>query len=402
MKILVADDIESTRIMLREALKKFGYEVVCAKDGDQAWEIIQNSNINMVLSDWMMPQMNGLELCQKIRSSVTDHYVFIILLTAQEHHNAAVEGFAAGADDFLNKPINPVELHSRIVAGERLLSLEKTLENKNKELQKKNLELESAYRTMSHDLKSAQDMQTQLLPQYQDIQGIHAAGLYRPSDMLSGDIFNYFPLDNNHLAFFHIDISGHGVPAALLSFSLHNLLSLNHDNNSLLKRWDEAQGIHVILPSHLVIAELNKRCIRDDGRFLTMVYGVIDSKNLTLDFCCAGHPPIIIRRKLDKKAVFISGPSFPIGIFEEADYSNIELTLHTGDRLFFYSDGITECHNNEAEMFSDSQLLDIIDQQINKTLFSTIDDLDKQLRKWRRTDKYEDDVSLLALEIQQQ
>src|ERR1700736_5041155 len=110
MRILIVDDDPMALEMLRHALRKAGHEVECAPNGLQALELLQRGTCRLVISDWTMPEMDGVELCRRIRASDTGGYVYVILLTARNGSADTVEGLAAGADDFISKPFNPAEL----------------------------------------------------------------------------------------------------------------------------------------------------------------------------------------------------------------------------------------------------------------------------------------------------
>jgi len=124
VKILVVEDEDISREMLAEALLEFGHEVLIASDGEAATEIIQKNRLQLVISDWMMPKMNGVELCKWIRSQDFPWYIYIILLTARSQTEDVIEGLSAGADEFLAKPFDPAELRVRIRTADRILSLE--------------------------------------------------------------------------------------------------------------------------------------------------------------------------------------------------------------------------------------------------------------------------------------
>jgi len=134
MKVLIADDDGVSRRLLQSYLQKWGYEVVVATDGLEAWQLFQQEDFPLVITDWMMPGMDGPELIRKIRASEREHYVFTILLTSRSQKEDVVEGMEAGADDFVNKPFDRDELHVRLRAGERILKLERKLEEQNRAL----------------------------------------------------------------------------------------------------------------------------------------------------------------------------------------------------------------------------------------------------------------------------
>ena len=125
MKILVAEDNVVSQNILEKILEKSGHEVMTAENGLKAWELLQRNSVRMVITDWMMPEMDGLELCQKVRSSDLPDYIYIIIITSRDKKEDIIKGLEAGADDYITKPINPNELHARLKAGERIIQLEK-------------------------------------------------------------------------------------------------------------------------------------------------------------------------------------------------------------------------------------------------------------------------------------
>ena len=106
MHILIADDNLPSRILLSKLLEKLGYEVFIASDGKEAWEILKTNKISFVITDWIMPVMDGLELCKKIRNTDFGHYVYIVILTSKEEKSEMIEGLESGADDFIVKPFD--------------------------------------------------------------------------------------------------------------------------------------------------------------------------------------------------------------------------------------------------------------------------------------------------------
>lgn len=135
MKILVAEDEATTRLLLAGTLRKWGYDVVAVEDGEAAWGKLQTGDFRLVLCDWEMPGMDGVELSQKIRGRSADlPYLYFVLITNHADSQSVARGLAAGADDYLRKPFDPVELRARLEVGSRLLKLQDQLLSKNKEL----------------------------------------------------------------------------------------------------------------------------------------------------------------------------------------------------------------------------------------------------------------------------
>ena len=128
MKILIAEDDPVSRRLLEVFLRKWGYDVVVTCDGSEAWDVLQRPDApNMVISDWMMPNVDGLDLCRKIREIKKSDYTYFIILTAKERKEDVVKGLEAGADDFLIKPFHQEELKYRVQIGERIIELEQRI-----------------------------------------------------------------------------------------------------------------------------------------------------------------------------------------------------------------------------------------------------------------------------------
>ncbi|HEY7313231.1 MAG TPA: response regulator [Gemmataceae bacterium] len=134
MKVLIAEDEPISRHLLQNYLREWGHQVVAAPDGAAAWRLVQQSDFPLVLSDWIMPEMDGLELIRHIRARPSGAYVYIILLTAKSQKQDVIEGLEAGANDFVTKPFDRGELRVRLRAGERIIELEQALAEQNRAL----------------------------------------------------------------------------------------------------------------------------------------------------------------------------------------------------------------------------------------------------------------------------
>ncbi|MCK5162089.1 MAG: response regulator [Desulfobacula sp.] len=152
MNILVAEDDYVSRLLVKKAIKKIGHEVLEAENGKLAWQLFLEHEPDMIISDWMMPEMDGIQLCRKIRGSQKKTYSYVMLLTAKDKMTDLVEVFEAGADDYIIKPFKPDELRSRIKTGERIVKLESEHHELQEELIKKNKKLDE---TLEH-LKATQ------------------------------------------------------------------------------------------------------------------------------------------------------------------------------------------------------------------------------------------------------
>ena len=401
MKVLVVDDALDIQIYLGELLKKWGFQVVFANDGLEACERLKKESIKLVISDWVMPHMSGVELCRSIRSAPRPHYVYVILLTGRNADNDLLEGMAAGADEFLTKPFNADELHARIKAAQRVLHLEQSLEQRNSALTHANRELQKSHNTIRRDLEAAAVMQRSMLPETGCAQGLNLQSLFCPAAVVAGDIFSYLKLDDSHMAFYHIDVAGHGVRSAMLSFTLGKVLSSSVEEGSPVKQPDpDHPGADCITPPAAVVAELNRRFQDKDEAipYFTMIYGVINTATGHVRMCQAGHPNPF-RISPDGSVESLGKGGFPVGLLPNAQYENIEFKLYPGDRLFCYSDGISECMNAEEQQFSTERLINHLLQSCLRPLQETLVSLRTSLQDWRCGEPFEDDVSLIAIEF---
>jgi DNA-binding response OmpR family regulator len=131
MQVLIAEDDPISRKLLEVNLTRAGYEVIEAADGGQAWRALSTEGApKLAVLDWMMPEMDGIEICRRVRADETMGYIYLILLTAKSRQEDRAEGFRAGADDYLTKPFEVQELRARVAAGQRIIELQCALEAK--------------------------------------------------------------------------------------------------------------------------------------------------------------------------------------------------------------------------------------------------------------------------------
>jgi phosphoserine phosphatase RsbU/P len=398
MRILVAEDDPMQRLVLVELLKKHGHEVTSAADGDAAWEALIESGSSLVFTDWMMPRMNGLELIRKIRENAFGRYVYVILCTSRGSRADWIEGMKSGADDYVEKPVSEDELLARLGPGKRVIDLEERLENDKRKLAETNRALSNAYETIRKDLEAAARMQRSLLPVPCTIQGLRCDSLFLPASTVAGDVFNFFPLNASATAFYLLDVSGHGIPAAMLSVTLSKMLNSRPSQGSPLVQAASDGITYEIRPPHEAMAELNRRFQDQGDMYFTMVYGLLDKHSRRLQIVQAGHPdPVLLRR--GKPPIALGEGGFPVGMLPEMSYDLLEYTMEQGDRLFLCSDGITECTNQAQEQFGFPRFIDFLDRHRYDSLDVLLKALELTIRRWGGSADFTDDVSLLALEL---
>lgn len=396
-RVVVADDDVFGRAIIGALLRGLGYEVIEAGNGDEAWACLERSGAGILVTDWMMPDCDGPELCRRVRERA-GHYVYVLMLTSHSHRNAVVEGLEAGADDFLRKPPDPEELRVRLKTGERIVRLERQLSQRNQHLHETNARLREAYERIESDLAAAARSQESLLPRRGLVSGIAVDWMFEPSSHVGGDVFDVAPLGRGTLLFFHIDVVGHGVRAALHSFAVHGLLSATLGRRpaegDLLTA--EAWWPHALA----FLQEVNERFASAPGEssYFTMLLGLIDGTTGKGSLIQAGHPSPVLLRRCPSRAELLGEGGLPVGLLPGASWEPIPFALMPGDRLALYSDGIVEAERPGEGLFSEERLADYFIRTSGRPLAEVVAGLGPCLRDWRHEAAPDDDLSLLVLE----
>ncbi|HHS93884.1 MAG TPA: fused response regulator/phosphatase [Rhodobacterales bacterium] len=400
-RVLVVDDSRAQRRLIAMSLQRQGYTVVDAETGDEALRIAHDDPPDLVLSDWMMPGMNGLELCQKIRALQGERYIYFILLTSKSEKAAVAQGLDVGADDFLTKPVNSGELVARINAGDRILKMERELSEKNRLVTSTLKEIRDLYDAVDRDLIEARKMQQALVRErYRDFGTGSVSLLLKPSGHVGGDLVGFFQAGPGKTAFYSIDVSGHGIASALLTARLAGFLSEGApEHNIALVRDDD--GTYVARPPQEVATLLNilmHEEMQSELYFtLVLAYADLATGEVVLTQC--GHPnPAVLRS--DGRVEFFGRTGMPIGLLEDAEYEQWHLNLAPGDRLLLYSDGFTECENSEGAMLEEHGLAKLIQQNEELEDGDLFEALVWDLDMFSATPDFADDLSCAMLTYQ--
>ena len=188
MEILIVEDAADIRAYLRAMLVPLGWQVYEAADGNEACDILRQQAIKVVLTDWMMPGMDGIELIRWIRNHQSGHYIYTILLTSRDQENDIVTGLTTGADDFMTKPVRKKTLVARLHVAQRIQLIQQNLILERQQLRQSRDLIASAHQTIQSDLEQAADIQRALLPSSLDhTDNISVSWRYRPAQGISGD-----------------------------------------------------------------------------------------------------------------------------------------------------------------------------------------------------------------------
>ncbi len=393
---LIVDDSVSQRTTLRLLLRKWNFDTLEASSGEEALEICKNSPVDFVICDWIMQGMTGPALCTAIRDLEMEQYTYLILLTSKSEKGDIAQGLDSGADDFLSKPMDPQELKARLQTGQRIISMQEDMVEKNRRISEAFDRLNLLYKRIDDDLRSASRMQQALIPQRQTRCGpVNIGVLYQSSGHVGGDLVGFFEVAENRVAIYAIDVAGHGVSSALMTARLSNLFSGQHlEENIGIRRLPNGE-FSARNPANIA-AELNDR-LQDDADtdlYFTMLYADVNLDTGKVVLCQAGHPnPALIRRSGEVE--FPGEGGLPIGLVPDMSYDTISITMKPGDRLLMFSDGITECENAAGEMMEEEGLMAILEKNPNLGEAALLDEIVKEMVTFTGHDQFTDDVSAL-------
>ena len=382
MKLLIVETASDQVMLLSIILKKLGYQFEVASRAEDAIDILYaNTDIHIIISGWVMPGMNGIALCQHIRKYYQKHYIYFLFLTSKEDQESLISGISNGADDFLVKPVCVNELKARLITATRIIQLEESLDEKNSLLQE-------SLNIMEEDLKSAAKIQQDLLIRPVKYGHVAFDWFFQASQYVSGDMFGYFPLDNDNVFFYQLDVAGHGVKAALFSFMLNNMISSQAD---LDLSWDNPEGF---------LFKLNEKFFGqyDHAMYFTILCGTICQSTGVVTLSRAGHPLPVLVGKDEAKIIDVDG-GLPLGILRNQTYTNTSIQLLNNEKLFIYSDGILACKNQYNEDVSEDNITDVLSQLSNySSLNQVLYEMSSFIQSWHKGGGFEDDVTYLVIE----
>jgi serine phosphatase RsbU (regulator of sigma subunit) len=326
----------------------------------------------------MMPEMDGLEFCAKVKESFGEPSIYFILLTAKDKHEDKVSALDTGADEYLVKPCDGRELMARLRAAERIIRLQQALSLSNDRLQ-------VALRRLHSEVETASNIQRALLPQrLPQIAGYDFAAHYQPSTECSGDFYDVIALDDNRLGLVIGDVSGHGTPAMVAMTLTHMLwhqeVQRASDPAALLCKLNNAMDMY--LPTE---------------QFVTMFYGELELDSGKLTYSSAGHNPPLLIDPQSYGYHFLPGcEGFPIKLFgPNMQYENHEVPVSPGQRLVLYTDGLLEAYFTDAEnRFDENRFVDSFTRNRPQTAQAILDGLLLDLKNFEQSRPLEDDLSV--------
>ena len=385
-RVLVVDDNEMNRDMLARRLARIGYSTDTADGGNSGLDKILSGEFDLVMLDIMMPDIDGIEVLKRVREFYSKTELPIIMATAKDEGSDLAEALALGANDYVTKPLDFKVVRARV---ENVLGYTQAT-----------AKLTRANERMCRDLEAAARVQQSLLPDAQvEIDGAEFLWYYRPCDELAGDGLNLFRCDDEHVALYVMDVSGHGVAASLLSVSVTHHLSQLIDSLDAAAQCD-LSGDNIVSPAWLA-SRLNAQFpMQSTGRhYFTLVYGVLNVKTRQFCFVSAGSPgPMVVHA--DGTSDVHDVPAVPIGMFPDSEYEDTVIQLQEGDRLYLHSDGLYEERNPESrEEFGRERMQKQLCAAASSPFVISLDGLLQSVTEWHGDEALSDDVAVMGFAL---
>jgi len=395
------DDSAAQRLTLAMLLRRAGYVVEEAADGETALAICRADPPDVIVSDWMMPGMSGPDLCRAVRALGLSAHNYFILLTSRTGRDEVARGLEEGADDYLTKPVNAAELRARITAGLRLTAAQKELSRKNALLGEALDEVRRLYGMIDAELVEAHKLQHALVrDRICDFGPAAMATLLRSAGHVGGDLVGHFRVGKRQVGLFSLDVSGHGISSALMTARLAGLLSTAAPQyNVALTR--SAGRFYRPLPTNEVVARLNDMMMTLVGSelYFTMVLAIIDIEDGRTRLTQAGHPHPLLMSS-DGSVRRLGAGGLPVGLIDNASWDEVEVRLHPGDRLLICSDGVTECPGADGgQMLDEAGLALSMQRGRDMTGPAYVEALLWDLARHHGDDSFPDDVSAVLLDF---
>jgi len=372
--VLLVDDAPAN-IQIANSILKDIYKVRIATSGAKALELAKVTPLpDLILLDVMMPEMDGYEVCTQLKLDPATRDIPVIFLTGQTEVEDETKGFDVGAVDYIHKPFSPAVVKARVHTHLVLRGIRE--------------QLEQQLLTIQKELETARQIQLSILPsEIPKIEGLDIAARYVPMTSVAGDFYDFIVADESHIGVLVADVSGHGMPAALIA--------------SMLKIALSSQVAHVADPAKVLLGLNQALCGKFQHHFVTAAYVYLDMQKQTLTYAGAGHPPLLLWgdsegvRSVEENGLFL-------GKFSFATYTSVELPLKAGDRILLYTDGIPETANPAGVEFGTDRFRQFLETEQNTSADRFADQLLEEISRWSArgsTEDLDDDITIVAIQV---
>jgi len=371
--VLVVDDAPANIQIVKTILKDL-YGIRVATSGAKALELAKATPPpDLILLDVMMAEMDGYEVCTQLKLDPETRDIPVIFLTGQTHVDEETRGFDVGAVDYIHKPFSPAIVKARVQTHLVLRGIRE--------------QLAQQLLTIQNELETARQIQLSILPsEIPKIEGLDISARYVPMTSVAGDFYDFIVVDEKRIGILVADVSGHGMPAALIA--------------SMLKVALSAQVAHAAEPAQ-VLSGLNQTlCGKFQHHYVTAAYLFVDMQKRTLTYAGAGHPPLLLWGGSSKGVRAVMENGMFLGRFPFATYSSVELPLETGGRALLYTDGISETRNPADVQFGTDCFRQFLETEESTSADQFADRLLEELSRWSARSSSEDlehDITMVAI-----
>ena len=399
--VLVVDDTPTNIQILMETLKH-EYRIIAAVNGERALQLATSDPPpDIILLDVMMPEMDGYEVCARLKADAMTRDIPIIFITAMSETQDETKGLELGAVDYITKPISPPVVTARVKSHLELKQAREILKNQNVileqrveertkeifELQQVEFDLRAAKEKVENELNIAAQIQKSILPSsfpaYPDRKEFELYSFMQPARYIVGDFYDYFFVDDKTLALVMADVSDKGVPAALFMMVSRTLIN--------------SQAVDNRSPSAVLEKANDIMCQNNDsGMFVTVFLAFYDVLSGKLTATNAGHSASLIIDLDGTSREWASTHGPALGFMEELPYKEETIDLKVGQTLFLYTDGVTEAMSPGNELFGLDRLQELLKRKHDFKLDKLCCDIEISLSEFQKGRQF-DDITMLAL-----
>jgi sigma-B regulation protein RsbU (phosphoserine phosphatase) len=374
--ILVVDDAP-VNLQVVSAILKDDFKVRVATSGAKALDLVKiEPHPDLILLDVTMPEMDGYEVCGILKATPEVKDIPVIFLTGKTETEDETKGFEVGAVDYIHKPFSPAVVKARV-------HTHLVLREAREQLARQLLDI-------NNELEMAREIQLAILPhEIPRISGLEIAARYIPMSLVAGDFYDFIVVDEKHVGILVADVSGHGLPAALIA--------------SMLKTAFAAQAPHACDPARVLSGLNQSLCGKFKNHFVTGAYVFVDMDKNSIKYAGAGHPPLLLWRQSSAAASEVLENGLLLGFFKDAPYSVVEVCVQPGDKAVLYTDGILETRSPSKEEFGPDLFKVFLESNHNLKADKFADLVLDELTGWSENHKdngQEDDITLLVIDFQ--
>jgi serine phosphatase RsbU (regulator of sigma subunit) len=375
-KLLLLVDDTPANIQVANSILKEDYKIRVATSGEKALELVNAKPVpDLILLDVMMPEMDGYEVCSRLKARKETRDIPVIFLTGQTDADDETKGFHVGAVDYIHKPFSPsvvkARVHTHIVLREAHRQLAQQL------------------RHINNELEMARRIQLAILPsEIPKTKGLEIAVRYLPMTSVAGDFYDFIAVDDEHVGILVADVTGHGLAAALIGSMLQVSLA--------------AQSAHASDPGRVLAGLNHALCGKFQQHFVTAAYVFVDMEKSLISYAGAGHPPLLTWQRSTGRAVEFMENGLLLGHFSDEVYSTVCFPVESGDRCVLYTDAILETMNPSEEQFGIDRFLRFMESNHELSAHCFADSLLSELSRWSEHSQGQgqaDDITLLTIDF---